>query len=440
MATIQTSPGASGLARGAWLVVGLLWVVALLNYLDRQVLVTMRDAIKGDILVDGVSMTDAQFGLLSSMFLWIYGLVSPLGGYAADRFGRRPVIFISLAAWSAVTWWTGHASSYNELVVARGLMGVSEACYIPAALALITDHHRDRTRSLATGLHMSGLYAGVVLGGLGGYLATPGKTLLGFDLFIGWHKVFIGLGAIGIVYALALILVLPKQAAPASSSGTASAGSTNLRANLPAMLLRLLKEGRFWLILGVFALVSACNWSVLVWLPAFLKEHFQLADGPAGLHATTWNTAAKFVAVLAGGVMSDWLARSNPRARSLIPAVGLLIAAPGIALGTFTDLLTLGLCGFAMQGVAQGFLDANMISIVRQITGPALAATGYGLLNLVGTLTGGVMALIGGQLRDSGLGFEVFFRISAAGLAVAALGLLLFKPGTQISSHAGSRS
>lgn len=436
MATAQTSSPPSSLARGAWLVVGLLWGVALLNYLDRQVLITMRDAVKGDVLVGGVPMTDAQFGLLSSIFLWIYGLVSPLGGYAADRFGRRPVIFVSLAAWSAVTWWTGHASSYHELLVARGLMGVSEACYIPAALALITDHHRDRTRSLATGLHMSGLYAGVALGGLGGYLATPGKTLLGFDLFIGWHKVFTGLGAIGIVYALALIFVLPKHAAPASSQRTADADS----ASLPAMLLLLLKEGRFWLILGVFALVSACNWSVLVWLPAFLKEHFQLADGPAGLHATTWNTAAKFVAVLAGGAMSDWLARSNPRARSLIPAAGLLIASPGILLGTFTDLLTLGLCGFAMQGIAQGFLDANMISVVRQITGPALAATGYGLLNLVGTLTGGVMALIGGRLRDSGLGFETFFRISAVGLAVAALGLLLFKPGTQISSRARNPS
>ncbi len=433
--TSQASRPSSGLARGAWLVVGLLWVVALLNYLDRQVLITMRDAIKGDILVAGVPMTDAQFGLLSSMFLWIYGLVSPLGGYAADRFGRRPVIFVSLAAWSAVTWWTGHASSYHELLVARGLMGVSEACYIPAALALITDHHRDRTRSLATGLHMSGLYAGVVLGGLGGYLATPGKTLLGIDLFIGWHKVFIGLGAIGIAYALALIFLLPKHEAPASGRVAADAGY----ASLSAALLLLIKEGRFWLILGVFALVSACNWSVLVWLPAFLKEQFQLADGPAGLHATTWNTAAKFVAVLIGGAMSDWLTRSNPRARSLIPAVGLLIAAPGIALGTLTDLLTLGLCGFAMQGIAQGFLDANMISIVRQITGPTVAATGYGLLNLVGTLTGGVMALIGGRLRDSGLGFETFFRISAAGLAVAALGLLLFRPGKQISPDAHNR-
>ena len=150
----------------AWIGVGLLWVVALLNYLDRLMITTMRDPIK-----QSIAMNEAQFGLLTAVFLWVYGALSPLGGYLADRFSRRIVIMVSLFVWSAVTWWTGHVKTFEQLLTARALMGVSEACYIPAALALIADYHRGSTRSLATGLHMSGVYAGAALGGVGGYIA-----------------------------------------------------------------------------------------------------------------------------------------------------------------------------------------------------------------------------------------------------------------------------
>ena len=129
-----------------WLVVGLLWVVAFLNYLDRILITSMRDPLVADF-----SLTDAQFGLLTSVFLWSYGILSPFGGFFADKYGRKRMIVISALVWSAVTFWTGIARSFPEMIVARTLMGISEAAYIPAGLALITDYHRTRTRSLATG-------------------------------------------------------------------------------------------------------------------------------------------------------------------------------------------------------------------------------------------------------------------------------------------------
>jgi len=176
-------PASERVTSYAWLVVGLLWFVALLNYLDRLTVTSMRDWIVADI-----PMSDARFGLLTSVFLWVYGLCSPMGGFLADRYSRKWVIVVSLAVWSIVTWWTGHVHTFEALLLVRGIMGVSEACYIAAALALIADYHSGPTRSLATGLHQSGLYAGAALGGAGGWIAAEH----------GWRVAFTQFGAIGV--------------------------------------------------------------------------------------------------------------------------------------------------------------------------------------------------------------------------------------------------
>jgi MFS family permease len=126
------------------------------------------------------------------------GFLSPVGGFFADRYSRKKVIVFSVLIWSAVTVWTGLINNFHEMLAARLAMGVSEACYIPAALALITDYHKGRTRSLATGLHMSGLYAGLALGGIGGYVATLWGWRYGFQLF----------GVFGLAYSLVLLYFL----------------------------------------------------------------------------------------------------------------------------------------------------------------------------------------------------------------------------------------
>src|SRR4051812_7658629 len=132
--------------RYAWFVVALLFPVALLNYLDRQMLATM----KASMVADLPSIANkADWGLVLGCFKWTYAALSPFGGYFADRIGKRYVIAASLFIWSVVTWWTGHVTSFHELVAARAVMGISEAFYIPAALALIADYHVGDTRSRA---------------------------------------------------------------------------------------------------------------------------------------------------------------------------------------------------------------------------------------------------------------------------------------------------
>src|SRR5437899_10116055 len=119
------------LMRLAWLTVALLGPVALLNYLDRQMLAAMKSSMMDDI---PDIATKANWGIVLGSFKWVYAILSPIGGYFADRTSRRHVIAASLFVWSGVTWATGHVTSYDQLVVARAIMGVSEAFYIPACL------------------------------------------------------------------------------------------------------------------------------------------------------------------------------------------------------------------------------------------------------------------------------------------------------------------
>jgi MFS family permease len=152
----------------AWLVVALLVPVALLNYLDRQMLATMKSSMVADI---PSIANKADWGLVLGSFKWTYAILSPFAGFLSDRFSRKHVIAASLFIWSAVTWWTGHVHSFQELVAARALMGISEAFYIPTALALISELHSGQTRSRAVGVHQTGIYLGLILGGFAGHVA-----------------------------------------------------------------------------------------------------------------------------------------------------------------------------------------------------------------------------------------------------------------------------
>ena len=392
-----------------WALVGVLWVVAFLNYLDRILLTTMRDPIVGEF-----SLTDAQFGLLTSVFLWSYGIFSPFGGFLADKYSRRNVIIFSVAVWSLATVWTGYVSSFEEMIAARIVMGVSEAFYIPAGLALITDYHRGKTRSLATGLHFSGLYTGLALGGVGGYIAELWGWRYGFHVF----------GVFGCVYAVLLLFFLHDKKENSVAVADIQPGDS---VKLGDSIRSLLNERSYLVLLGYFVVLGIANWLIYAWLPTFLKDRFALGLGEAGISATLYPQIGSFIGVLLGGIWADRWAKANPRGRILVIVLGFTVGAPALIWMSWTSVFVIAIFVMLLFGIARGFSDANLMPIVRQVVDSRYAATAYGVLNFLSTIAGGLMVYVGGALKDAEIKLSAVYIVAAGLLLLGTWSLLLIK-------------
>ena len=393
----------------AWLAVVLLWPVALLNYLDRQMLASMKFSVMGDITSIG---TDANWGFMLGQFKWVYAFLSPLGGLVADRFGRKRTIVASLAAWSAVTYLTGNATTYSELLWTRTLMGFSEAFYIPAALALITDLHSPQTRSRAVGTHQMAIYVGVMLGGFGGYVADAPD--------LGWRFAFHAAGAVGMLYAVPLALMLRE---PARGPGVGDM-AVPIRQGVLADLRELLTSAPFLLLVACFTLPALAGWIVRDWMPAILKEQFGIGQGAAGVSASLWWNVAAIFGVMIGGWLADRWSCVTDRGRVLTGALGIALIVPAMFGVGNAGSLTVAVLFLMLFGLGWGLFDCNNMPILCQITRPQLRATGYGLMNFVSISCGGLADWGFGIMRDAKLPLNGIFAIFAS-LALLAVGLML---------------
>jgi MFS family permease len=398
------------LPKGAWLVVGLLFVIGALNYLDRIMITTMRSSI-----IDAMPMTDAQFGLLTSAFLWTYGLLSPFAGFLADRFNRSKVVIGSLFVWSLVTWLTAYSKTFDQLLITRILMGISEACYIPAALALISDYHRSTTRSLATGIHMTGIMVGSSLGFLGGLIAEKHE----------WNFVFVFFGILGIVYSLIVSLVLRD---PPKQNEIKDTIKAEKGVNFFEGIKDLFRKRAFLLMLGYWGLLGVVGWLVIGWLPTYYKEHFHLSQGLAGLYATGYLYPAAIAGLLLGGFIADRWSKKNRLARIHVPAIGLLIAAPCIFMASNTTILPLAISAFVLYSLTRAFGDSNMMPMLCMVADPRYRATGYGVLNFFSTIIGGIALYAGGILRDAQVDLSKMYQFAALIMLVCAAFLFMARP------------
>ena len=399
--------------RTAWLVVALLVPVALLNYLDRQLVATMQRSIMGD--VSGIESQE-QWGHMLAWFKWTYALASPFAGIVADRFSKPLIVCASLFAWSAVTWATGQATTYDHLLATRAAMGLAEAFYIPTALALIADHHASATRSRAIGLHQIGIYLGVMLGSLGGFVADSPA--------LGWRWGFSTIGLVGVAYAVPLVFVLREP----SGSRARSVGP---RESPLASWQALLGNPSFRLLLAYFTLPAIAGWVVRDWMPSVLQKDLGLTQGLAGVSAVIWWQSAAIVSAVVGGWLADRWMRSTDRGRIYVSALGMALIVPallGVGIVVGTKSLPLAILFLMLFGVGWGFFDTNNMPILSQIVRADQRAAGYGLMNLASISCGGLADVGFGWLRDQAVPLPVIFGGFAAMACLSAWLVLRVRP------------
>ena len=400
-----------------WIVVGLLWVVALLNYMDRQMLSTMQEAMKVDI----VELNKAEaFGALMAVFLWIYGLLSPVAGMVADRVSRKWLVVGSLFVWSFVTWMMGYADTFHQLYWLRAVMGVSEALYIPSALSLIADWHQGKSRSLAIGIHMTGLYVGQAVGGFGATIAA----------MFTWHSTFHWFGIIGVVYSLLLIALLhenPNHAAPARKLAEEP---KEKKPSVFAGLGVLFSMWAFWIILFYFAAPSLPGWAIKNWSPTLFSESLGIPMSQAGPISTITIAVSSFIGVIVGGVMSDRWVQRNLRGRVYTGAIGLGLMIPALLLLGFGHSLVAVVGSGLLFGIGYGMFDTNNMPILCQFVSAKYRGTAYGLMNMTGVFAGAAVTEVLGKWTDGGnlgLGFAL---LSVFVLVAVALQLYFLRPKT----------
>lgn len=396
----------------AWMIVFLLFPVALLNYLDRQMLATMKQSMVGDI--PSINNKE-QWGVVLGSFKWVYAILSPFGGYVADRFSRRHVIVVSLFVWSAVTFATGFVDSYHQLVLTRALMGISEAFYIPAALALITDFHLGRTRSTAVSLHQAGIYSGLIIGGFAGYVAD--------SPMLGWRSAFYCCGILGIIYSLPLMLLLRN---PERNSKRESVAPV-------AAIRELLFNRNFLLLVVYFTLPAIAGWVVKDWMPDILAEKFSLKQGKAGLVAMFVHPASIAGAAI-GGILADFWMKKATRGRIFVSAIGMAMFLPALFSVGNAGSFMVAVVGLIVFGIGWGFFDCNNMPILCQITRPQLRATGYGIMNLVSISCGGFGDWGFGFLRDRHVPLNLIFGAFALIAGISIVVVLLIRPQQQTDS------
>ncbi|WP_028522155.1 MFS transporter [Runella limosa] len=401
-------------SRYPWILVGLLWVVALLNYMDRQMLATMRPSMQIDI---AELQQATNFGRLMAVFLWVYAFMSPVAGMIGDRLNRKWLIVGSLFVWSGVTFAMGYATSFSQLYVLRALMGVSEALYMPTGLAMIADFHSSRTRSMAIGVHLSGNYMGQALGGFGATIA---------DKF-SWNTAFQAFGMIGMAYAVVLIVFLREKNKSELIEETVSLKSQE-KVPLLKGLGVLLGNPAFWLILLLFSVPSLPGWAVKNWLPTLFADKLNIEMGQAGPLSTITTSLSSLIGVIIGGYLSDRWVQKHLRGRIYTSIIGLVLTIPALLLIAYGTTITHAIAAGICFGLGFGMFDGNNMPILCQFVSPKYRATGYGFMNMMGIMAGALITEWLGKSTDSGGLAGDFALLAGVVLAVVVVQLLFLRP------------
>jgi predicted MFS family arabinose efflux permease len=387
----------------AWQLIAFLWVCYALNHADRQVVYTLFPALQKEF-----GYSNEVLGLTGALFLWVYGLCSPLAGILGDRISRGKLVAGSLAIWSTFTLLSGFSPSGDFLLACRALLGVSESMFYPAAAALMAAAHGPETRSKAIAIFATSQMAGVATGGsLSGYIAEHYH----------WRVSFWLLGAAGIAFALPLAWFLASM--PEAFRRPVAAQRAR-----PSGFLELFRIPTLLVVTTYVSIATFALFLVYTWLPTFLYDKFHLSLATAAFEASVYPQIGTLAGLLAGGMTADRWYRRNRAARFWIVLIAFAGAGPFLYLaGSAVTLATTRLAVMAF-GFFAGFIAANQVASAYDVVPEPLRASTVGLLNLVGAGISGFAPYLGGLARST-IGVDKLMGLTSL-LYVFGAALILF--------------
>ena len=372
------------------LVLILLAVAYTLSFIDRTIIATIGQAIKDDLKI-----TDTQLGLLGGLFFaLLYTFLGiPLARFA-ERFSRVNIIAGAIVIWSAFTALCGVAANFVMLAAFRFGVGVGEAGLSPPAHSLISDYYEPKKRASALAVFSFGIPMGSMLG------AVIGGQLL--DHF-SWRAAFMVVGLPGVAVAIAIKLLIQEpprgHSEPSAQPRLAEDVTPDEPAKPPATLGAELREmgavvatlfGK-WpvlnIVLGV-TLVSMGGYGAGQFVPPYFLRTFHLSYGTVGLITGLAAGIGQGIVTLAGGFVTDRLARAGARWYALVPAIGITLAYP-ILVAVYSvpswplaaALIVLpGIFSYTYLGPSFGIVQ-NMFPTYRRATAVAVL---FFFLNLIG--------------------------------------------------------
>jgi MFS family permease len=387
-------------------VLGVLFLVYVFNFIDRQVMSVFIAPIKAEF-----GASDTEMGLLVGFaFAVLYTFAGIPIARLADRANRRNIIAIGLAVWSGMTLASGLAKSFVQLAIARVGVGLGEAAGTPPAHSLIADYFPPERRGMALAVYSSGVFAGSAIAYLGG-----GYLLEHFD----WRTAFIILGVPGLLVALLLRFTVRE---PQRGQSEGAAGQTETSTLMET--LQFLMKSPSWVALMVgCAFLSIPGYGVLMWGYEFLGRVHGLSPVETGKWMAMIVGGGGLLGTLLGGYITDRAGRENQGRRIVVPAALTLAGLPLSLVFFLSDNLSLALlCFFPYYVLMNAYIPA-MYSVNQSLAKLHMRATASAIVLFIINIVGaGAGPFIVGALSD---GLAPRFGSESIRYALAAVSLLV---------------
>jgi len=356
-------PGEWRTPRWAMATFVVLFAIHLLDYLDRNILTSIRDQIREDIPI-----SNERWGLLATIFLISYSVFSPAMGWLGDRYRRTWLLAAGVGLWGLATIGSGLARDYGHLALARSILGIGEATYGVIAPTILIDLFGRENRSRL----MSAFYLAMPLGAALGIALGPVIANRS-----GWHSAFFIVGAPGLLAAF-VILFLPEPIRGASEGVDAerlkeheSAG-----ARREDYLDMMVNSSYTYSVFGMSAYTFAIG-GLLVWVPNYLFSTRGIEQEAGGRNLGLVTFAAALVGMTLGGWLSDRLARKRPGALFVVPGVAMILSIPFVIIALVSKSEPV-IFGSIFAAEALMFVNTGPASaIIANVVQPNLRAAAF---------------------------------------------------------------